>query len=94
MSPDFDRIYSAQGRSSIPPEYLLKSLLLQVLFAIRSERLLLEQLDYNLLFRWFVGIGIDDATKSKYPPQESTYPQNLTGELKNRGVADGFSAAC
>ena len=49
-----------QGRSSIPPEQLLRALLLQVLYTIRSERQLIEQLDYNLLYRWFVGLGMDE----------------------------------
>ncbi len=60
MSPEFDARYAVLGRPSIPPERLLRALLLQVLYTIRSERLLVEQLDYNLLFRWFVGLGIDD----------------------------------
>ena len=60
MSPQFERLYSKVGRPSIPPEKLLRALLLQILFTIRSERLLMEQLDYNLLFRWFVGLGMDD----------------------------------
>jgi len=60
MNPQFDARYAMVGRPSIPPERLLRALLLQVLFTIRSERLLVEQLDYNLLFRWFVGLGIDD----------------------------------
>ncbi len=61
LSPDFEALYSKVGRPSIPPEKLLRALLLQVLFTIRSERMLMEQLDYNLLFRWFVGLGMDDA---------------------------------
>jgi transposase len=60
LSPEFDKIYSAEGRPSIPPERLLRALLLQILYTIRSERQLMEQLDYNLLFRWFVGLGMDD----------------------------------
>ena len=56
----FDRMYSTMGRPSIAPEKLLRALLLQVLYTIRSERLLMEQLDYNLLFRWFVGLEMDD----------------------------------
>ena len=60
LSPEFDRLYSHTGRPSIPPEKLLRALLLQVLYTIRSERLLMEQLDYNLLFRWFVGLNMDD----------------------------------
>ena len=61
MSHAFDALYSDLGRPSIPPEHLLRALLLQVLYTIRSERLLMEQLDYNLLFRWFVGLTMDDA---------------------------------
>ncbi len=60
LSPQFDRLYSPTGRPSIAPETLLRALLLQVLYTIRSERLLMEQLDYNLLFRWFVGVNMDD----------------------------------
>jgi transposase len=60
LSPQFDRLYSATGRPSIAPERLLRALLLQVLYTIRSERLLMEQLNYNLLFRWFVGLNMDD----------------------------------
>jgi transposase len=61
LSPRFDRLYSNIGRPSIPPEKLLRALLLQGLYTVRSERLLMEQLQYNLLFRWFVGLGMDDA---------------------------------
>lgn len=60
VSPRFDAIYASDGRPSIPPEKLLRALLLQMLYTVRSERQLMEQLDYNLLFRWFVGLGIDD----------------------------------
>jgi transposase len=61
MSPEFDRMYSSVGRPSIAPERLLRALLIQVLYTIRSERMLMEQLDYNLLFRWFVGLEMDDS---------------------------------
>jgi transposase len=61
LSPDFEAMYSKIGRPSIPPEKLLRALLLQVLYTIRSERMLMEQLDYNLLFRWFVGLEMDDG---------------------------------
>jgi transposase len=61
MSKDFDGLYSQVGRPSIAPERLLRGLLLQVFYSVRSERLLMEQLNYNLLFRWFVGLEIDDA---------------------------------
>jgi len=56
----FDAVYASSGRPSIAPEKLLRALLLQVLYTVRSERLLMEQLDYNFLFRWFVGLNIDD----------------------------------
>lgn len=61
LSAAFEGLYSRVGRPSIPPEKLLRALLLQVLYTIRSERMLMEQLDYNLLFRWFVGLGMDDS---------------------------------
>jgi transposase len=61
MHRDFERVYASGGRSSIAPERLVRALVLQVLYSIRSERLLVEQLDYNLLFRWFVGLSIDEA---------------------------------
>ena len=61
LSSRFDRLYSDIGRPSVPPEQLLRALLLQVLYTVRSERLLMEQLQYNLLFRWFVGLSMDDA---------------------------------
>ncbi len=61
LSAAFDEMYSASGRPSIAPEYVLRALLLQAFYSVRSERQLVEQLDYNLLFRWFVGLGMDDA---------------------------------
>jgi transposase len=60
MGPQFDAMYAKVGRPSIAPEKLLRALLLQVLYTVRSERMLMEQLSYNLLFRWFVGMNIDD----------------------------------
>src|SRR6266851_2364548 len=60
LSPTFDSLYVKFGRPSVPPEQLLRALLLQVLYSVRSERLLMEQLDYNILFRWFVGLRMDD----------------------------------
>jgi len=60
MSPQFAKLYSDVGRPSIAPERLLRALLLQVFYSVRSERLLMEQLNYNLLFRWFVGLEIDE----------------------------------
>src|SRR5271169_2790701 len=61
MSAELDALYADSGRPSIAPEYILRALLLQVFYSVRSERLLVEQIDYNLLFRWFVGLGMDDA---------------------------------
>ncbi len=60
LSPRFALLYSHTGRPSIPPEQLLRALLLQAVYSVRSERQLMEQLDYNLLFRWFVGLNMDD----------------------------------
>jgi transposase len=60
LSRSLGRLYSSEGRPSVPPEQLLSALLLQVFFSIRSERQLIEQLNYNLLFRWFVGLSPDD----------------------------------
>src|SRR6516165_2963400 len=60
LSRAFDKLYAREGRPSIPPERLLRALLLQAFYTVRSERQLMEQLDYNLLFRWFVGLSIDD----------------------------------
>lgn len=60
MSREFDKLYSDVGRPSIPPERLLRAQLLQIFYSIRSERLLMEQLDYNILFRWFVGMDMDE----------------------------------
>jgi transposase len=67
----FESMYDERGRYSVPPEWLLRGLILQALYGIRSERLLCEQLGYNMLFRWFVGLGMEDA-----PWDHSTYTQN------------------
>jgi len=61
LSRKFDEIYEPNGRRSIPPEYLLRALVIQILYSVRSERLLMEQIEYNLLFRWFVGLPQDEA---------------------------------
>jgi transposase len=61
LEGDFAALYSPLGRPSIPPEKLLRAMLLQAFYSVRSERLLMERLEYDLLFRWFVGIGVDDA---------------------------------
>jgi transposase len=61
LDAEFDRLYAAEGRPSIAPERLMRASLIQILFSVRSERQLMEQMQYNLLFRWFVGLGVDDA---------------------------------
>ena len=71
MDALFESIYEDRGRYSVPPEWLLRGLVLQALFGIRSERLLCEQLNYNMLFRWFVGLGMEDEAWD-----HSTYTQN------------------
>jgi len=90
LSTHFTKLYSAVGRPSIPPEKLLRALLLQVLYSIRSERLLMEQLDYNLLFRWFVGLNMDEPV---WAP--SVFSKNrerlLEGEIADR-FFDGVQA--
>jgi transposase len=60
LSPEFQKMYAKGGRPSIPPEQLLRALLLQMLYSVRSERLLVEEIDYNILYRWFVGLNLDD----------------------------------
>ena len=57
LSPQFSQMYAKVGRPSIPPEQLLRAQLLQMLYSVRSERLLMEEIDYNILFRWFVGLN-------------------------------------
>ena len=84
MSAEFDARYARTGRPSVPPERLLRALLLQVLFTIRSERQLMEHLDYNLLYRWFVGLGIDD------PVWDRTVFCANRDRLLSEGAARGF----
>ncbi|MBD3617852.1 MAG: IS5 family transposase [Chromatiales bacterium] len=80
----FEAMYSQVGRPSIPPEKLLRALLLQVFYSIRSERLLVEQLDYNLLFRWFVGLSVDDPVWD-----HSTFSKNRDRLLES-DIAEAF----
>ena len=60
LSPEFDRMYARQGRPSIAPEKLLRAQMLQMLYSVRSERLLMEEIDYSILFRWFIGLNLDE----------------------------------
>lgn len=87
LSPRFDALYVKFGRPSIPPEKLLRALLLQALYTIRSERQLIEQLDYNLLFRWFVGLGMDDPVWSA-----TTFTKNRDRLLDGDVAAAFFDA--
>lgn len=70
MDPLFAAMYAPAGRDSIAPEKLLRALMLQVLYGVRSERMVIEQLGYNLLFRWFVGVSMQDD-----PWDHSTFPR-------------------
>jgi transposase len=87
LSPQFGTLYVQFGRPSVPPEQLLRALLLQALYSIRSERQLMEQLDYNLLFRWFVGLGMDDRVWSP-----TTFTKNRDRLLRG-DIAQGFFEA-
>src|SRR5437870_3658333 len=86
LSPRFAKLYSTTGRPSIPPEQLLRALLLQMLYTIRSERLLVEELDYNILYRWFVGLTLDD------PVWDATTFTKNRDRLLAGDVADAFFA--
>ena len=79
LNGSFRRLYASEGRPSIPPEQLLSALLLQVFYGIRSERQLMEQLDYNLLYRWFVGLSPDDPV---WDP--TTFHEELPDWLQDR----------
>jgi transposase len=84
LSPRFNRLYSTLGRPSIPPEKLLRALLIQGLYTVRSERLLIEQLEYNLLFRWFVGLSMDD------PVWDATTFTKNRDRLLDGDIAEAF----
>lgn len=86
LSSRFDALYSTTGRPSIPPEKLLRALLLQILYSIRSERLLMEELDYNILYRWFVGLSLDD------PIWDATTFTKNRDRLLSGDIADAFFA--
>jgi transposase len=87
LSERFELLYARVGRPSVPPEKLLRALLLQILYSVRSERLLMEQLQYNLLFRWFVGLGMDDPVWTA-----TTFTKNRERLLAG-DVAQAFFAA-
>jgi transposase len=87
LSRDFNKLYARDGRPSIPPERLLRALLLQAFYTVRSERQLMEQLDYNLLFRWFVGLSMDD------PVWDATVFCKNRDRLLNGDIAAKFFAS-
>ena len=87
LSPRFTKMYSEMGRPSIPPEQLLRALLLQSLYTVRSERLLMEEIDYSVLFRWFVGLGMDDPIWSP-----TTFSKNRDRLLESDIAAAFFDA--
>jgi transposase len=87
LSDRFETMYADRGRPSIPPEQLLRALLLQALYSVRSERMLIEQLDYNLLFRWFVGLGMDEPIWN-----HSTFSKNRDRLLEG-DIAEAFFQA-
>jgi transposase len=94
LSPTFDALYSGTGRPSIPPEQLLRALLLQVLYSIRSERQLVEQLEYNLLDRWFVGLDLEASawhatrfTKNRQRLLDGAIASQFLARV--RGIAEG-----
>jgi transposase len=87
LSPEFSQMYSRLGRPSIPPEQLLRALLLQVLYSVRSERLLVEEIDYNMLFRWFIGLSLDAPVWSA-----TTFSKNRERLLRHDVAARFFDA--
>ena len=94
LSPEFDQYYSEFGRVSIPPEMLLRAQFLQIFYSIRSERQLVERIDYDLLFRWFVGMGIDDVvwnhstfSKNRDRVLSATIAERLFEEIKKQAYA-------
>jgi transposase len=87
LSPRFDALYAVGGRPSIPPEQLLRALLLQVLFTVRSERQLMERIDYDMMFRWFVGLELDE------PVWDVTVFTKNRDRLLAGDIAQGFFQA-
>src|SRR5258708_4006095 len=90
LSRNFARLYARDGRPSVPPEQLLSALLIQVLYGVRSERQLMEQLNYNLLYRWFVGLSPDDPvwdpttfTKNRERLQQAAVFQQFMAQVRH-----------
>jgi transposase len=99
LSPQFDRMYASEGRPSIAPEKLLRAQLLQMLYSIRSERLLMEEIDYSILFRWFVGLNLDEAvwdattfTKNRDRLLEAEVAKRFLAEVVEQAGARGLTS--
>jgi transposase len=99
LSPLFDEMYSTTGRPSIPPEKLLRALLLQMLYSVRSERLLMEEIGYSILFRWFVGMNLDDEvwdpttfSKNRERLLDANVAKAFLSEVVNQAKAKGWTS--
>ena len=95
MAKDFDGLYAKTGRPSVPPERLLRAVLLQIFYSVRSERMLIEQMNYDLLFRWFRGVGVGRASlescRVQQEPGSSAEPGSGAGVLPS-GVGGSETA--
>ena len=98
LDAEFDALYTKEGRPSIAPERLVRASLLQMLFSIRSERQLMEQMDYNLLFRWFVGLGIDDPVWGEgrlgIDPVDQFSPERAKRRAEGRRCSPRTATGC
>jgi transposase len=99
LSPRFNKMYAKVGRPSIPPEQLLRAQLLQMLYSVRSERLLMEEMDYNILFRWFVGLNLDDSvwdatvfTKNRDRLLEAEIAKEFLARVVGQARAKGWTS--
>ncbi len=99
LSPQFDRMYASEGRPSIAPEKLLRAQLLQMLYSIRSERLLMEEIDYSVLFRWFVGLNLDEEvwdptvfTKNRDRLLEAEVAKQFLAQVVEQARAKGLTS--
>ena len=99
LSPQFDKMYAKVGRPSIPPEQLLRAQILQMLYSVRSERLLMEEMDYNILFRWFVGLNLDDPvwdatvfTKNRDRLLEADVAKEFLARVVGQARAKGWTS--
>src|ERR1700689_3924183 len=99
LSPQFSKMYAKVGRPSIPPEQLLRAQLLQMLYSVRSERLLMEEMDYNILFRWFVGLNLDDPvwdatvfTKNRDRLLEAEVAKEFLARVVGQARAQGWTS--